>query len=484
MKNELVGLIPAAGKGVRLYPKTKKVPKVLLSMGDSNILKRTIEIMRDQLNIKKIFIIVNYGKDQITDYFGDGSNFGVDITYITNNDVEKGLAHGILLAEKYIKSTFCVMLGDELYYDPNHSELLEFLERDFTAVCGVMETHHSNLIRKNYSVELQNEKIVSLTEKPEIIHNNLMGCGTYLFSTKIFDYLRKIHPSKKTRKTEIADAINMAAKDGEIVHPFFLTGHYVNVNSIDDFNLACCISRSHDMKKKRISLIIPAYNEEESIQYVIEDFKDKVDELLIINNNSSDKTVEIAEKHGIKAITGSFGGYGEALKYGMDQANGDIFILTEADGSFTSSDLGKILEYLKSADMVLGTRTTKQMLDPDANMKTIVKWGNILVAKMIEALWWGSSTPRLTDVGCTYRGIWKDSYDKIKDHLKSPGPEFSPEMIIEGINSKLRIIEIPVTYEERVGGVSKLSKNIYATARTGLCMLKLIIHKKFKTIFN
>lgn len=274
----------------------------------------------------------------------------------------------------------------------------------------------------------------------------------------------------------------MAAKESNKVHPFFLEGGYANVNNLDDFNYANYILRCEDFDTKKISLIIPAYNEAESIKYVIDDFKGKVNEIIVVDNNSVDGTASIARQQGATVYTKSFKGYGEAIRFGMETAGGAILILTEADGSFKSRDMGKILEYLKDADMVVGTRTTKQMIEQAANMGFLLRWGNVIVAKLIELLWWRNHQPRLTDVGCTYRGIWKQVYQKIKDNLKADGPEFSPEMMIELMIFNMRIIEIPVTYHGRLAGESKFSKNLFGIIKTALRMLRLIIYKRLNTM--
>lgn len=478
MNLELVGVIPTAGKGIRMLPNTVRMQKALLQVDGVSILERNVRIMRDQLGIRSIYVLVGYRKQQVMEQLGDGKKFNVTITYIEIDDVDKGLAYGILQLERYLKVVFCVILGDEVYLDSNHQEMLNLSGNDFDVLCAIKESQHPASIKKNYSIQMQNGLIASLVEKPEIVENNYLGCGTYFFQPGIFDYIKKAPVSSKTGRVELTEVINLVAAGGGRVYPFMLKGKYINVNSVGDYSAAKYMVRSADFNKKSVSLIIPAYNEESSIGYVIDDFKDKVNEVLVVNNNSKDKTEEIAIAKGAKVLTGSFKGYGEALKSGMDNAKGDILILTEADGSFASRDLGKILEYLKDADMVLGTRTTKQMIEQAANMSFLLRWGNICMAKIIELLWLYKNEPRLTDVGCTYRGIWKSDYDVIKKSLQCCGPEFSPEMIIEAMRYNKRIIEIPVTYSGRIGGESKFSSSIFANARTALRMLRLIIIKK------
>jgi hypothetical protein len=107
-----------------------------------------------------------------------------------------------------------------------------------------------------------------------------------------------------------------------------------------------------------------------------------------------------------------------------------------------------------------------------------LRFGNAAVAKIIEMLWWNRNEPRLTDVGCTYRAIWRDAWNRIREDLHADGPAFSPEMIIETIRHYLRVIEIPLTYHGRIGGESKHSKGLFQVFRTGFSMLALIFRKR------
>lgn len=475
---ELIGVIPAGGKGVRAYPSTKTVPKCMLEIAGKPILARTIQIMRDKLNINKIYIISGHLSHVIKDYFKDGSNFGVELTYIEDRKLE-GLANAILLVEDRIEASFVVMLGDEVFLDSNHEELLEFLNKDFNVICAVKTTENMELIKKNYSVKLENGLITSVIEKPDIIENNYVGCGVYFFNPIIFDYIRRTPKSKKTGRVELNDAIGKIAKTLSGVYPFFLEGYYANINTREDLNLANYIFRDKLMNNLKTSLIIPAYNEEETIGLVINDFKGKVNEILIaIDNKTNDNTGKIAQDLGAKVIKSPLEGYGCSIRYAIDKAQGEIIILTEADGTFRSKDLEKFLGYIKDCDMVVGTRTTRELIEQGANMKLFLRVGNIFLGKLMEFLWWKSGS-RFTDVGCTYRAFWKSGYDKIKSKLRSNGPEFSPELMIEMLKSKQRVIEIPISYHQRFKGESKFSKNLTTKTRTGLKMLYLIIRMRF-----
>ena len=107
----------------------------------------------------------------------------------------------------------------------------------------------------------------------------------------------------------------------------------------------------------------------------------------------------------------------------------------------------------------------------------MLRWGNVVVGKLVEALWW-SKEPRFTDVGCTYRALWRDAWQKIRGYMTRTDAAFSPEMMIEMIRAGGRVIEIPVSYYSRRGGESKHSSSRWHSVRTGLKMLRLIGEKR------
>ena len=156
---------------------------------------------------------------------------------------------------------------------------------------------------------------------------------------------------------------------------------------------------------KTISIVIPAFNEQNTIAHVVRDFRacKEVDEVLVVNNNSFDQTALRATEAGARVINEQIKGYGSALFRGMKEAKGDWIVLVEADGTFAASDLDKFFCYMNDCDMVVGTRTTRQMSKQASHMGIFVRWGNVFAAKLIELLWYVPHEPRLTDVGCTYR---------------------------------------------------------------------------------
>jgi len=230
-------------------------------------------------------------------------------------------------------------------------------------------------------------------------------------------------------------------------------------------------------RKKKVSVVIPAYNEEENISKVIKDFsKSYVDEILVVDNNSTDKTEELAKKAGVKVIKEKRQGYGFAIQKGLKEAKGDVIILTEADQTFQGKDMMKLLSYIYDADMVLGTRTCMQLVSKNANMGFFLRWGNILIAKILEFLY---GNVRLTDVGCTFRIIKRKSLKKIINKFSVGGSYFSPEMILEALKSGLKVVEVPVNYRKRVGKGKITSAGKFKAFKVGLKMLLLIFSRKF-----
>jgi NDP-sugar pyrophosphorylase family protein len=455
------------------------MPKVLLEIAGVPLIERNIVILRDQLGITDIVVVVGYLADQIRASLGDGARLGVRLRYVDCPDPKVGLARGVLLAEPLLQRPFVTLLGDELYLGSNHRDLVE-PEGSYFAVCGVRRTTDPHLIQKNYGVALDpsGQRIVDLEEKPAEVKSDLIGCGTWVLTPAMFGRIRNAQPNPKSGRVELIDVIAAAAREGEVVRPFFLEGDYLNVNSIEDYNYANYVARSRSFADYRVSVVIPAYNEEDSIGHVVADFAAAAHEVLVVDNSSKDRTAEVARARGARVETVSCTGYGDTIAWGLDHAIGDILVVVEADYSFRAKDLNKFLEYLKDADMVIGTRTTREMIEQGSNMGGLLRLGNIVVGKIIELLWW-SQEPRFTDVGCSYRAIWRESWRAIRDRVRAVGPEFSPEMMIEVLRARRRVVEIPISYHPRLGGESKHSAGLRKVSKTALRMLRLIFAKRF-----
>ena len=135
-----------------------------------------------------------------------------------------------------------------------------------------------------------------------------------------------------------------------------------------------------------------------------------------------------------------------------------------------------MLEYLKDCDMAVGTRTTRQMMEQGSNLSPLYRWLNVFFGKLVEILWW-SREPRFTDIGCIYRAIWKDSFEKITPDLRAKDKTFSLEMMIEIMRYHMRCIEVPVSFYKRYGSV--LEESMSDRWRYFFSVLRLIFRRRF-----
>ncbi len=229
-------------------------------------------------------------------------------------------------------------------------------------------------------------------------------------------------------------------------------------------------------KGKKVSLVFPAYNEGENIAEAIEDFKKTsiLDEIIVVNNNSKDRTAEIAKEKRAKVILEISQGYGFAIRRGLKEAAYETVVLCEPDGTFSASDLGKLLSYSDKYDLVMGTRTNRNFIKNGANMGIFLRFGNINVAKLMQYLY---GLPNISDCGCTFRIFNKRIVKKILPHLTVGGSHLLPETVIMTKLSGGNMIEVPVHYGVRVGN-SKITGSFRNSVKVGLNMLGIILKYK------
>lgn len=229
---------------------------------------------------------------------------------------------------------------------------------------------------------------------------------------------------------------------------------------------------------QKISVVMPAYNEEKSIEKVILGLKsiDKVDQIVVADNNSADNTSQIAENQNVTVVEENKQGYGHAMKAALEAADGDIIISIESDQSYRTDDLDKLLEYLEEFDVVFGDRTNTSMIQEGAKMGFYLRFGNKFLGRLIQILFSG---PRITDVGCSYRAFTRESLDKLLEKEVRESDLYSPQLIIEALKYNMRIIVVPVTYKERTGS-SKLTNSFLNSTFIGLKMVKYIISEGIK----
>ena len=223
----------------------------------------------------------------------------------------------------------------------------------------------------------------------------------------------------------------------------------------------------------RVSVVFPAYNEEAAIGAAVADFGslDAVDEVLVVDNNSRDATAARAAAAGARVVREPRQGYGYALRRGLAEAEGEYVVLAEPDGTFMGKDVLKLLAYADDFDLVLGTRTTRELIWHGATLGWQLRWGNWVVAKLLQVLFDG---PSLSDCGCTLRLIRRAAADRLLPRFTVGGSHFLPEMVCLALLHGQRLVEVPVNYRDRVGE-SKITGSPSTALRVGARMVALIV---------
>jgi glycosyltransferase involved in cell wall biosynthesis len=227
----------------------------------------------------------------------------------------------------------------------------------------------------------------------------------------------------------------------------------------------------------RVSVVFPAFNEEDGIAAAVTDFGgiDAVDEVVVVDNNSRDLTAQRADAAGARVVKERCQGYGNALRRGLAEAQGEYVVLAEPDGTFMGKDVLKLLAFADDFDLVLGTRTTRELIWHGANMGWQLRWGNWIVAKLLQVLFGG---PSLSDCGCTLRLIRRSAADRLLPRFTVGGAHFLPEMVCLALLDGLRLVEVPVNYRDRVGE-SKITGSMQTAVRVGMRMVGLILRYRF-----
>jgi glycosyltransferase involved in cell wall biosynthesis len=230
---------------------------------------------------------------------------------------------------------------------------------------------------------------------------------------------------------------------------------------------------------RTVSVILPTYNERDSIRQSIEDIAATgvADEILVVNNNAAAGTSEEVAKTAAREIHEPRQGYGNAIRRGFREATGELLIVSEPDGTFLGRDILKLLAYADDFDVVYGSRTARMFIWRGANMGLFLRWGNWAVAKLMEFLF---NSTNLTDVGCTMRLIHRKALEQIEPEITIGGSSFGPEMMILTLLHGLKLIQIPVNYLPRVGE-SSVTGDFRKAFLLGLTMIGLVLKYRLRS---
>lgn len=198
-------------------------------------------------------------------------------------------------------------------------------------------------------------------------------------------------------------------------------------------------------EKNKISVVIPCYNEEEGIEYMLKNMPGSVDEVIVVDNNSTDRTAPIAESLGAVVVEEPLKGYGRAYKRGMAAASGDIIVTMDGDGTYPPQAIDLLLHVLvaEDADFLSAQRWYSKSGEDKSKLRLL---GNFILSFTIRLLF-------LKYIYDTQSGMWVFRRALLpRLNLTSDGMAFSEEIKIEAfMNPSIRAIEMPTYYGARIG---------------------------------
>jgi dolichol-phosphate hexosyltransferase len=220
-------------------------------------------------------------------------------------------------------------------------------------------------------------------------------------------------------------------------------------------------------KSLRITVIIPCLNEEQGIEKVLRAMPDFVDERIVVDNNSTDRTSEVAAALGAKVVREEVRGYGRAYKRGFADATGDVIITLDGDQSYPVDALSYLIEAFLHLEVDFLNASRFPVRDRRA-MSLKHKVGNLVLSTVMSMLFFRW-------VRDSQSGMWVFRREILKDmKLESDGMAFSEEIKIEALlNSRIRFGEISIMYTSRLGEI-KLNP-----WRDGMQNLSFLLKKRF-----
>jgi glycosyltransferase involved in cell wall biosynthesis len=200
-------------------------------------------------------------------------------------------------------------------------------------------------------------------------------------------------------------------------------------------------------KNLRVTVVIPCLNEEQGIQRVLDEVPSFVDEIIVVDNGSTDRTAEIARKMGARVVSELHRGYGRAYKKGFSQATGDIIVTLDGDHSYPVDALSYLIEAFMHCRVGFLSASRFPVLS-DSAMSTKHKIGNHILSFVMSILF-------LRWIHDSQSGMWvfrRNVLEKMK--LTSDGMAFSEEIKIEAITRKeIGFREIFISYSQRLGEI-------------------------------
>ena len=259
------GIILHGGHGTRLRPLTHTGPKQLLPIANKPMSEYCIESIREAGITDIAIIIGGLGANKVREYYGNGENFGVNITYI-EQDKPRGIAHAIRLCKEFINNEkFLVFLGDNIIQKPITDFVENFTKSDYDATVLLCEVDNPSRFG---IADVENKKIVKITEKPKKPRSNLAVTGIYLLTPLIFEVIDNLKPSWRN-ELEITDALDNLLKQNDNISYETITDYWKDTGTPEDIlsanrqvlehicNQTCIIDKSTNIESNS-SVITPS----------------------------------------------------------------------------------------------------------------------------------------------------------------------------------------------------------------------------------
>lgn len=233
-------------------PFGENVPKPIAPICNKPLLAYQLEHMSG-LGIEEVIIVIGHLGHRIQETLGDGSAYGVRLTYVEQAE-RLGLAHAVGQLEKYVRGPFLLMLGDIYFEVDKLASMMDIFEKqDAAAVLAVKEEQDPEAIKRNFSVILNDDGSVRrVIEKPRQVPNKLKGCGLYLFDDRIFEAVRRTPRTAMRDEYELTDSIQILIDYEYPVHIAEVVNWDINVTFIGDL-IHCC---THELGKLNAASVV------------------------------------------------------------------------------------------------------------------------------------------------------------------------------------------------------------------------------------
>jgi glycosyltransferase involved in cell wall biosynthesis len=235
-------------------------------------------------------------------------------------------------------------------------------------------------------------------------------------------------------------------------------------------------ARWNIVNNKNLTVVLTAFNDELSIGTAVEDFRSHplVRRVIVVDNNSVDRTSEVAHEAGATVVREVRQGYGNcvwrALQEGCKFTDTELTLLCEGDMTFRAYDIDKFIAYLPHADIVNGTRISEQLRARHTQITTLMYYGNFFAGKLLEVKHLGRGT--FTDVGTTYKLCRNTALERLLPLLNCEiNLEFNAHFMDTALENGVQIVECPITFHNRVGASKGGNVNNLRALRVGIRMI-------------